>query len=441
MCLKKILILFCSLNLLLSCSPDSPNTISSGIPTQPSLWEVNKDEISKGKNTIAILGATLIDGQGGDPVQNSAILIEGNQIEWVGKAEQLDIPDGAEVLDAKGMFLMPGLIDAHFHLDNHSQLPALFLTKGITSLRDPGAWIETYLPARSSGQAIPRLFLTGPHLDMFPPAYPNNSFLLGDPGEGRVAVNKFVDQGASAIKVYFRLSLDIIEEVCITAHERGIPVTAHLEITHAGEAIKAGLDGIEHVTSYGPALLPLREAEKYKQSILADNNARRRGRYEVWNALDLENNPLVDSLLQVIVDHNTFTCPTLAAFEKQYDRGDSTEVNGFQKMLTFTGMIKKAGGRIAVGSHTWAAYSEWGTAYAREMELLSQAGLSNQEIIKAATIDNAHFFRIEERLGSIEKGKIADLLILKENPLENISAIRKVERVMLNGVWVGEFKK
>lgn len=430
----KTIVLFILLGVLSNCSPNS--SVERPLIAKTVIEELNSDEIARGEKTIAILGAALIDGHGGDPVLNSGVLIAGNQIEWVGKAEECPLPEGAEIVNAEGMTLMPGLIDAHFHLDNQSRFPGLFLQKGITSLRDPGAWIETYEAARKSGQPIPRLFLTGPHLDMYPPAYPENSLLLIDAGEGRAAVDRFVDQGATAIKVYFRLSLDIIEAVCETAHARGVPVVAHLEITHAGDAIKAGVDGIEHVTSFGTALLPPRDAEKYRQSILADNNARRRGRYEVWNALELENNPRVNTLLKVILDHHAVISPTLAAFERQSDRGDSVEVNGFKKMLAFVGIAKKAGARVVVGSHSWSPYAETGLAYAREMELLKEAGLSNREIIVAATMENARFFQIEDRLGSIEKGKIADLILLKENPLENISALRNVERVMLNGVWV-----
>ena len=97
----------------------------------------------------------------------------------------------------------------------------------------------------------------------------------------------------------------------------------------------------------------------------------------------------------------------------------------------------RAGARIVVGSHTWAPYGE-GFAYAREMELLVKAGMSNAEVIVAATMENARYFQVEDRLGSIEAGKLADLILLREDPLENIRAIRSIERVMLNGVWISD---
>jgi len=105
-------------------------------------------------------------------------------------------------------------------------------------------------------------------------------------------------------------------------------------------------------------------------------------------------------------------------------------------MKAFTGKLKKAGVRIVLGSHSIIPYAELGWAYQREMELLAESGLSNSEIIVAATMENARYFRVEDRLGSVEKGKIADLVLIKGNPLDDIRATRNIVRVMINGLWV-----
>jgi hypothetical protein len=116
------------------------------------------------------------------------------------------------------------LIDAHFHIDGDDALPALFLSHGVTSLRDPGQWIEAYDAATGKPRRRLRvLFLCGPHLDSPPPAYPADSFIVRDADETRLAVNRFVDDGASAIKVYFRLPLALEKVAIETAHARGIP--------------------------------------------------------------------------------------------------------------------------------------------------------------------------------------------------------------------------
>ena len=100
------------------------------------------------------------------------------------------------------------------------------------------------------------------------------------------------------------------------------------------------------------------KAEKYKQKVMGDNDARKRGRYEVWNSLHLGNNIKADSLIRFLTHKKTFVSPTLAAFEMQPDKGDSIEVNGFRNMVKFVGMAKKGGVRIVVGSHSWVAYAK-----------------------------------------------------------------------------------
>jgi imidazolonepropionase-like amidohydrolase len=317
-------------------------------------------------------------------------------------------------------------------------LAGLFLRNGVTSVRDPGEWIESYDALRQSGQSIPRLFLAGPHLDTYPPAYPADAYIVNGQEEARLAVDRFVGQGATVIKAYYGLSVGMIREVCSAAHGHGLPVTAHLEITNAIDAIEAGLDGIEHITSFGTCLLPLRDVENYKQKVMADHSARRRGRYEVWASFDLEKNPVTDSLIHFLAEKKTFVSPTLAVFERRPDRGDSIETRGFGNMMSFVGKANEGGVVFVVGSHSFVPYADLGFAYHREMELLRDAGLSNMEVIEAATLQNARFFHIEDRLGSIEAGKIADLIFVGGNPLEKIEVMRDVKKVMLNGVWVGK---
>ena len=418
--------------ILISCQGEN----KSGESVRKLIKEINQTEIRRGDRVIALEGATLIDGNGGEPMQNATIIIRDNTIDFAGPSAEAKIPSEAERVDLKGLTVLPGLIDAHYHNDYNKTMPALFLSRGITSVRDPGAWTDIYDSARMGDTHIPRLFLTGPHIDMYPPAYPENSYLVKDPEEGRAAVDLFASQGATAIKVYFRLSVAIIREICEAAHAHGIPVTGHLEIANARDAIEAGLDGIEHITSFGTCLLPLRAGEKYKQLVMADNAARNAGRYEAWNSIQLDNNPVADSLVQFLANKKTFICPTLAVFERQPDRGDSVLVGGFANMVKFVGMVHAGGGRIVVGSHTWVPYAELGYSYFREMELFQEAGMRPMEIIQAATLENARFLRIDERLGTINEGKLADLIVVEGDPLADIKAMRNVRRVMLNGVWV-----
>ena len=405
-------------------------------PMKQSLREVNKVAQPATTSVIAIVGATLIDGTGGPVVPDSVVVIRGDRIVAVGKRDEVKVPAGAEVVDAKGLTLVPGLIDSHFHIDGDDPLPALYLSHGVTSVRDPGQWIEAYDAARKAPAPVPRLFLCGPHLDSPPPAYPTDSYIVRDADETRLAVNRFVDDGASAIKVYFRLPLALIKVAIETAHARGVPVMGHLEIVDARDAIRAGIDGIEHATSFGTALLPLRDAEKYRQSVLANNDARREGRYKVWNAIDL-NTPQAAALFKLIVDRGVVVSPTLAVFEKQRGDKDTNDihVHGFKQMEAFVGLANKAGAKIVVGSHSDVPHAKRGWAYQRELELLVESGLTPMQALVAGTMNNARYFHVADRLGSIETGKLADLVLVDGDPLKDISNMRRIKRVMLNGVW------
>jgi len=422
--------------LISTCALLNAQSQSRGTSRQTSLREINQVAKPPATSTTAIVGATLIDGRGGPVLSDSVVIVRGERIAAVGNRSTVKIPQGAEVVDAKGLTLLPGLIDAHFHIDGDDSLPALYLSHGITSIRDPGQWIEAYDTARKAPAPVPRLFLCGPHLDSPPAAYPKDSYIVRDADETRLAVNRFANDGASAIKVYFRLPLALVKVAIDSAHARGIPVMGHLEIVDARDAIDAGIDGIEHATSFGTALLPLRDAEKYRQAVLADNNARREGRYQVWNSIDL-NTPQARSLFKLIVERGVFVSPTLAVFERQPGDKETTDVHvhGFKQMEAFVGLVNKAGAKIVVGSHSDVPHAKRGWAYQRELELLVESGLTPMEAIVAGTLENARYFRVQDRLGSIEVGKLADLLIVEGDPLKDINNMRRVKRVMLNGQW------
>lgn len=401
------------------------------------LREVNEVPRPDSASVLAIVGATVVDGRGGPPRTDTTVVVRDGRIAAIGRRASIPIPAGADVTDGTGQTLLPGLLDAHFHLDGDEGLPGLFLQHGVTSLRDPGAWIEAYDGVRRARAPVSRLFLAGPHLDCPPPAYPADAFIVRDADEARGAVRRFVDAGASVIKVYFRLPLGLIKAVVETAHARGVPVTAHLEIVDAGDAIRAGVDGIEHVTSLGTALLPLREAENYRQSVLADNQARREGRYRVWSEMDFES-PRARALIDLMVERGVFLSPTLAVFERQAGEKEATpiHVKAFKNMLAFVGRARRAGVRIVVGSHSAVPHAERGWAYQRELELLVASGMTPMEAITAGTQENARFFRITDRLGSVEVGKLADLVLIEGDPAADIRAMYRVHRVMLNGRWI-----
>src|SRR5260221_1570966 len=201
---KTVHLPFVFILILFSCTPP-------GKSDRVIIHELNEKEIPKGNKVIALVGGTLIDGLGREPMQNSCIVIRNDRIEEIGKVGEVTIPNEAETVDVKGLTVLPGLIDAHYHNENSLEMAGLYLSHGITSVRDPGAWLEAYGPVRASGKPLPRLFLTGPHLTTFPPAYPNDSYIVKDAEESRLAVRTLAGQGATAIKVDFGLSVGMIK--------------------------------------------------------------------------------------------------------------------------------------------------------------------------------------------------------------------------------------
>jgi imidazolonepropionase-like amidohydrolase len=388
---------------------------------------------------LLLNGGRLIDGTGHTPVSDVQILIKGNRIERIGQQGSFEIPAGAKRIDTRGKTLLPGFVDLHFHIADDISMVPLFIANGVTSARDPGAWMELFDPVKQwqkqHGIPAPRLFLCGPHLDGPNPAYPTDSIVILSPEEARLAVRRQVAQGSTAIKVYFRLPLESIRATADEAHRLRIPVTAHLEVVDVRDAVEAGIDGVEHITSLGLALIPPMEAEKYRQQVLADNDARSEGRYRMWASIDPHSKKAAD-LARLLAERRIFVDPNLAVFERRLDADDphsETKVRATKNMKEYVGVLHHAGVPIVVGSHSNAPYAQRGFAFHREMETLVEAGLTPMETLVAATKTGAEFLQRESELGTVEEGKLADILVLDEDPLRDISHSRSISTVIAHG--------
>ncbi|MCB1122845.1 MAG: amidohydrolase family protein, partial [Verrucomicrobiae bacterium] len=398
--------------------------------------EMNPPKEPEVSREIALIGGRLIDGNGGLPVEDAVVIVRGSKIVAVGNRRNTAIPARAERLDAKGLSILPGLIDTHFHSRHSDTIPIEFeLEKGITSFRDPGHPWRYYDTALNSKLTLPRIFLCGGHLDGPPAVHADQAVVPTTAEETRQAVFSHVDRGASAIKVYFRLHPELIVAACEAAKERGVLVTAHLELVDADQAIQAGVRGIEHVTSFGTVLADPADADHFKAEIYRESNARRPLRPWLWSRIDLDNSFRLEPLLDLIVQTGTFVSPTIALFEARSGQKDATEeqVQGFKTMMDFIARCHKSGAKLVVGSHTSVPFAEHGYAYQREMDLLVEAGMTPLEVLTSATKTGAEFFGIEDRLGTVEVGKTADLVLVEGDPTQDIGVMRNVRHVMLNG--------
>lgn len=389
----------------------------------------------------------VIDGTGARPIEHCRIVIDGDRIAEVGTRAVLPAPADAEILDLSGRTIVPGLIDLHFHIENDPKLPLRQLSHGITSFRDPGQWEEKFIELRRIVAADhlggPRIFTAGPHIDGERPAYPADAVVARDADEARRLAERNIEAGASSLKIYFRLPLASARAVIDVCTARHVPCTAHLEILDARELLMAGLQGIEHITSLGPSLLPRVEREAYRQAVLDHNDARHDGRYEMFSHLQLDG-PDAQSLYDTLRAKHPWIDPTLAVFERRLVRPTQKTprakvemyVSGFENMKRLTRRVALEGGRIVVGGHSTVPFAKRGEAPWREMELLVESGLTPLEVIQAATGSAAAFLYRERDLGTLQAGRLADLVVLSGDPLRDIAEIRTVERVMAGGEWV-----
>jgi imidazolonepropionase-like amidohydrolase len=389
----------------------------------------------------------VIDGTGAAPIERGRIVIQGDQVTGVGAADRVQAPAGAETIDLTGRTIVPGLIDLHFHIENDPKLALRQLSHGVTAFRDPGQWDDKFVELRRMIAADhlsgPRIFTAGPHIDGEHPAYPADSVVARDPEEARREAEINVRNGASALKIYFRLPFASAQAVIAVCNAHHIPCTAHLELLDARELIAAGLHGIEHVTSLGTSVVTRRTAEAYRQAVLADNEARRDGRYRLFAGADLDG-PEAQALYAVLRARRPWLDATLAVFERRADQpetGVSPEMvplmaAGFAKMKQLTRRAGLEGARLVMGGHSTVPFATRGEAPWRELELLVESGLSPLEAITAATGTAAGFLYRSDQLGTLRRGLQADLVVLRDNPARDISAIRTVDRVMVAGQWI-----
>jgi imidazolonepropionase-like amidohydrolase len=431
--------------------------------------------------SLSIVGANLIDVQKGISIDRSLVLTTRDRITAVGRVGQMEIPPGAKVVDARDKWLIPGLVDMHVHVSSGAQVPqsftgvpgyptlVLYLANGVTTVRDTGGNITLLRALRqdlNSGRQVgPRLFFSGMILDGNPPVAGGPSVILADSERSaQSAVNFLADQGVDFIKVYNNISEPVLITIIKTTHARGLTITGHVprSITTT-RAVELGMDGLEHIRITGRELLPVEEANKIDFLPLGSREPL------LWQRFDIDSVGM-NNLIATIAKHHTFLDPTLVVDEATFnmtaqeraaepnnqalpksllsrmiERGlpDSwvppaelraVAAAGFAKRLKFVGMCYKAGVRLIAGTDGPGLGPVLpGFGLHSEIEWFEKAGIPPIDALRAATITAAEALHVQSDLGTIEPGKLADMVIVDANPLKDISNARRVYRIVKGG--------
>ncbi len=417
-----------------------------------------------------IVGATIIDGHGGAPIPDGTVLIHGDRIERVGARQDVAVPEGATVIDATGRFALPGLIDVHVHY--FDWMGELFLAHGVTAVKDVGndvEWIATASQEVASGTARgPRIFYTGNGLDVPPPR--RDHFIGLESAEmARQVVPLLAEKGAIAVKVRELLPVELLGPIVDEAHRLGLKVTGHLRATDARQAALAGIDGLEHASGLVQATidpwitvdLDTLEARDIYAKYVAERkayaliNEHRAGELVTMLAdRDVALIPTMSGWWRMASDRrDTFAAedavyaedPSLGyvpddarsiwATSKLYqidDPDDLTQLGaGYRKIQALLRHHREAGGPLLAGSDTYLSVP--GLSLQRELLFLVDCGFTPMEAITIATLDNARFMGQDHDIGSLAAGKMADIILLDEDPLAKIENIATVSTVIKGG--------
>jgi imidazolonepropionase-like amidohydrolase len=432
----------------------------------------------------AITGVTIIDGNGGPPVESGVILVSGERIEAVGPAAAVRIPTDARIVRLEGKYVVPGFIDMHAHVafgpaghdstgywlrydpDASRRMTTTLLQYGITTIRNPGGPTAESIALRDDvrlGRLVgPRIFTAGAILDQS--EWRGLTTKVVTEADVRAEVDRQAAIGVDYIKLYAGLTPKLVEAGIDQAHRHGIKTIGHLFATTWTAAATAGIDGLVHVTPGSPLLLtPVRRAEFLKHL---------RGSQfmlEWFDYVDYESTEYGD-MVRALVSHHVSVDPTLVVFEAMAWGDDpritaspdlatapqsllSTWRDGFQltqgwkpedfavtrrswpRVLEFVKRLHDAGVSLTVGTDVPNPWIAPGTSFHRELSLLVSAGLTPADVIRMATKNGAEALGIGTDVGTVTAGKLADLVILDANPLERIENTRSITWVITRGHW------
>lgn len=405
------------------------------------LYKINW-RVDQSSKMMALVNGFVIDGSGKDPISNGTVLIQGSKITAVGRSVDVQIPAEANKIDLEGKTVLPGWIDSHVHNAFDPVLRRRFLEIGITSVCDLGSPLERMEEFKTDsfeGKSVARGLKAGPIITA-PGGLPDAvlkedlNYEIGSPNQARQAVPFFLKQGADVLKIYLEnkvgeksypmLNENTLKALVDEAHSKNLLVRAHVtKLSLLPLALEANVDVIEHLPK--PDLSEAVLTEKISKSKQPEK--------DLYDAVVI---PEYESAFAFMIEKKTILVPTLRAGWGRFHK--SAEANKWQKILAqgvidLIGRYFRQGGTIALGTDFNPNNDHPLDMLYQEMNLLREAGLSPMDIILAGTKNAAYVCGHANDLGKIEPGKLADIVILEENPLENPSALRKLHAVIKNG--------
>jgi imidazolonepropionase-like amidohydrolase len=440
--------------------------------------------------TTAIVDINVVDVTRGEVHYGQTVVIVGGRIQAIAASGNAQIPSGAHRVPGEGRYLMPGLWDMHVHLrsdrknsavplaEENAALLDLFLPNGVIGIREMGGdladnvlqWRDEIAAGKRTG---PRIITAGRKIDREPPTWPGSLGVKTEP-DAREAVRQVKQSGADFVKIYFSdVSPEVLHAVIDEAHKLHLRVTGHMPVNMSiQEFIETGVDGMEHAQYLAAAA-----REEYDR--FAKERAHRRD--TAWSMdgvessarlLAMEDSKQSEAVYRRMAEKQFWVTPTLTVYEHEMEQASRDYEQDARKRYIFpsiwatwdaksgarttpqgralemrklslkrwqddTVAAHKAGVPMLLGTDcgTDNSHTIPGWSIHEELEALVKAGLSPLEALRMATIDAARWRGEDATEGSVEPGKVADLVIVRSNPLEAIRHTQEIDAVFKGGKW------
>ena len=413
---------------------------------------------------VALTGVTILDGTAGPAQRNQTVVIQGNRIAAVGPDGSVAIPEGADVHELPGHTVMPGMMGLHDHLyytaagGRAAQLtysaPRLYLGSGVTTVRTTGSqqpYAELNLKSAIEAGNLPgpRIHITAPYITGGSGA--STMTFLNDPEQARRFVRYWAAEGATWLKAYTNIRSEELGAAIDEAHKHGIKVTGHLCSISFTEAVDLGIDNIEHGLPTNSDYTPGRAKDECPQNLMTSAGE-----------VDIDG-PEVAETFQKMIDAEVPMTSTLAVYELFFQgrpvrdrrsldamapdvREDYLQskaqidevglpVELLHKAMAYEKAFYDAGGILAAGvDPTGNGGALPGYGDQRNYELLVEAGFAPEEAVQVLSANGARVLDVLDDLGTVEAGKIADLVVMQGDLTSDPAVIRNVTIVFKDGV-------